>query len=106
LRGPRARPRVFSRAASTEKQISRIILTLIHEEAIRLDPDFAEAWNEKGVTLAIHGKYDQAIRVLDEAIKLNHNFAGARYYKGLILNKLGRTAEAKTAFARAQELNS
>ena len=35
-----------------------------YDEAIRLDPDFADAWNDKGIALDDQGKYDEAIRGL------------------------------------------
>ena len=34
------------------------------DEAIRLDPKFASAWNNKGFALEKQGKYDEALIVL------------------------------------------
>ncbi len=40
------------------------------DEAIRLDPNYSMAWNNKGFALIFQDKYDEAIKALDEAIRL------------------------------------
>ena len=42
-----------------------------YDEAIRLDPKYADAWNNKGTALNNQGKYDEAIKAYDEAIRLD-----------------------------------
>ena len=42
-----------------------------YDEAIRRDPDFADAWYKKGVALRSQGKYDEAIKAYNEVLKLN-----------------------------------
>jgi tetratricopeptide (TPR) repeat protein len=37
-----------------------------YDEAIKLDPDFADAWYKKGVALKNRGKYDETIMAYDE----------------------------------------
>jgi Flp pilus assembly protein TadD len=68
-----------------------------YDEAIKLDPNYATAWNHKGAALGRLGKYD-------EAIKLNPNFVEAWKNKGVALGKQGKTTEANAAFAKAKEL--
>ena len=46
-----------------------------YDEAIRLDPNDANAWHNKGFALNNQGKYDEAIKCFDEAIRLNPNLA-------------------------------
>jgi Flp pilus assembly protein TadD len=50
------------------------------------------------------GKYNEAIKAYDEAIRLDPNLAEAWNNKGIALKVLGRTSEAKAAFAKAKEL--
>jgi len=77
---------------------------LAHDEAIRLDPGYALAWNSKGIALADLGRYDEAILAYDEAIRIDPEYARAWNNKGMALKSLGRTAEAEAAFSRAREL--
>jgi Flp pilus assembly protein TadD len=57
-----------------------------------------------GLTLADQEKYDDAIKAYDEAIRLDPNDATAWYNKGVALEALGKTTEAKAAFAKAKDL--
>lgn len=77
---------------------------MAHDEAKKLDPNYAEAWNNKVNLLAIQGKYDESIKCLDEVIKINPNFAQDYCVKGVTLESLGRTTEANAAFSKAKEL--
>jgi tetratricopeptide (TPR) repeat protein len=74
------------------------------DEAIRLNPSDAMAWNNKGLALYAQGKYDEAIKSYDEVIRLKPDYAEAWYNKGLALQALGRNTEAEAAFAKAREL--
>ncbi len=72
-----------------------------YASAIRLAPDFADAYGDKGVALARIGQFDEAISCYDEAIGLDQNYAEAFYNKGLALVELGKSADALTAFRAA-----
>ena len=69
------------------------------DEAIRLDPKYALAWNNNGKALGNQGRLDEAIKAFDEAIRLDPNYAGAWNNKGMALKLLGRSTEANAAFA-------
>ena len=56
------------------------------------------------MALGIQGRYDEAIKALDEAIRLYPNFSMAWHNKGVVLEVLGKTTEAEAALARAKEL--
>jgi tetratricopeptide (TPR) repeat protein len=58
-------------------------------EAIKLDPKYAEAWNGKGNALAGQGKYDDAIKAYDEAIRLDPKNADSWKDKGNLLYSMG-----------------
>src|SRR5215470_3615918 len=52
------------------------------DEAIRLNPDFAEAFFNRGIAYANNGQTDHAIQDYDQAIRLNPNHAEAFYNRG------------------------
>ena len=66
----------------------------IFNRVIQLDPNLAEAWYNKGVTLGNLGKYDEAIKCYDAAININPNLAEACSNKGVTLGNLGKYDEA------------
>jgi tetratricopeptide (TPR) repeat protein len=46
--------------------------------ALQLDPDYAEAYNNLGVTLAIQGRHEEAIEQFSAALQINPGYAKAR----------------------------
>ncbi len=75
-----------------------------YDEAIKLDPEYASAWHNKGTALYYLGRYDEAILACDKAIRLDPEDASAWNNTGYALKRLGRTTEANAAFAKALEL--
>ena len=82
------------------------------EDAIALDPDLGLAWYQLGRTGALSGaSLDRALEAIDLyitrfAAAASATFqVGAWWRKGMILEKLGRTAEATAAYRRATELD-
>ena len=57
-------------------------------------PNIALSLIDKGAALGDQGKFDEAIKVLDEAIKLDPNYAYAWNTKGIILHNQGMSDEA------------
>ena len=51
-----------------------------------LDPNYKDAWNNKGIALDDQGHYDQAIICYDKAIELDPNYKDAWYNKGVALS--------------------
>jgi tetratricopeptide (TPR) repeat protein len=74
------------------------------EEAIRMKPDNAMVWYNKGVTLGKLGRHGEALKAYDRAIELKPDDAATWYNKGVTLGKLGRHGEALKAYDRAIEL--
>ena len=52
---------------------------------IRLDPNYVDAWYNKGLVLSGQGKYDEAIKCYDEVIRLIPNDAGGWNNKDITL---------------------
>ncbi|MCK4733511.1 MAG: tetratricopeptide repeat protein, partial [Methanophagales archaeon] len=75
-----------------------------YDKAIELKPDFAEAWNNRGVALGKLGRYDEALKAHDKAIELKPDYAEAWNNRGVELGKLDRYDEALKAYDKAIEL--
>jgi protein O-GlcNAc transferase len=66
--------------------------------AVALDPDFAEAHNDRGVILAGNGLFAEALPCFERAVALNPRYNEARNNFGQGLRSLGRFDEALTQF--------
>ena len=75
------------------------------DEVTRLNPQYVNAWNYKGIALCILGKYNESIQAFDKAIELNPQFISAWYNKGYSLAEQGKYDEAIQAYDKAIELN-
>ena len=69
-----------------EKNFSKA-LNIINE-AIKVNPNFAEAHNEQGNALNELKQLNMALKSYDNAIKINPNFSDAYYNKAVILHEL------------------
>jgi adenylate cyclase len=76
------------------------------EEALRLDPNLAEAHASLGI-LSLESSQDvaKAQGALRRAIEINPNYAQAYHWLGLVYGFEGRVAEAREAMKRALELD-
>ena len=75
------------------------------DKAIELNPQLADAWNNKGIALKAQNKYDEAIVASDKAIELNPRLAKTWYNKGLALGNQGKYDEAIQVYNRAIEID-
>jgi protein O-GlcNAc transferase len=66
--------------------------------AVMLDPNYAEAHNDRGVILAANGLFSQALSCFERAVALNPGYDEARNNLGRGLRSLGRLEEAVTQF--------
>lgn len=73
-------------------------------EAIKLKPDYAEAWSNKGVVLKDLDKKEDALKAYDEAIRLKPDYAVARSNKGVVLKDLNKREDALKAYDEAIKL--
>jgi len=71
------------------------------DSALRLEPDLASAWAQKGATLRELGRDAEALAALDKAVGLDPGNAAAWYTRGRTLTALDRPAEAEQSLRKA-----
>ena len=76
-----------------------------YQRAIELEPDYATAWNGRGVAYSYLGDSEQALKNYEQGIALDAGRSIFWTNKGLILIELGRYKEAITALDQAITLN-
>ena len=74
-------------------------------KAIKINPNFAEAYNEQGNALNELKQLKLSIKSYDQAIKLNPKYADAYYNKGLALHELKRIELAIENYDQAIKIN-
>jgi tetratricopeptide (TPR) repeat protein len=75
-----------------------------YDQALKLNPNDDEAWNNRGNALGNLGRYEEAIASFDQALKLNQNYDEAWYNRGNALDNLGRYEEAIASYDQALKL--
>ena len=77
------------------------------EQAIRDNPNFAEAHNNLGFTLRQQGpqNYSKALEHYGIAIQLKPNMAETYEYRGVLFAKMGRRADAEKDLVTLKKLN-
>jgi tetratricopeptide (TPR) repeat protein len=75
-----------------------------YQEAIRLDPSYAEARNNLGFALAELGRLDEAVVQYREALRLDWHYALAHFNLGSALMRLGQRQEAAARFREALQI--
>ena len=78
---------------------------LDYNEAIRLNPNFAEAYIFRGLANNNSGKHDEAISDFNKAIRLNPSLAEAYMGRGLANSNSGKRDEAISDYNEAIRLN-
>lgn len=75
-----------------------------YDMALEADPNYANAWVNKGTASYKLGMYQEAIASFNRAIEINPQHPDAWYHKGFVLKKIGFMSESTNAFAKAKEL--
>jgi tetratricopeptide (TPR) repeat protein len=73
---------------------------------LEVEPDYAEALNNKGTVLILLEKYVGAITCFDRAIELKPDYAEAWTNKGVALGKLGKHEEAIECYNKSIAISS
>ncbi len=75
-----------------------------YDKSIRLKPDLAEAYNNRGNTKKGLGQYEAAMADYDEALRLNPNLAEVYSNRGNAKNNLGQHKAAMADYDEALRL--
>ncbi len=76
-----------------------------YTNAIALDPNYAAAYNNRGIAYDDKGQYDRAIEDYSKAIALDPNLAAAYFLRGLAYDSKGQYDIAIKNFTKAIELD-
>jgi len=76
-----------------------------YTKAIQLDPNYKDAYNNRGIAKYNLGKYTEAITDYDKAIQLDPNYKAAYNNRGISKNNLGKHTEAITDYDKAIQLD-
>jgi protein O-GlcNAc transferase len=90
--------RAFHLLGVAAHQLRRPDAASLVGRAVTLDPDFAEAHNDRGVILAANGLFADALSCFEKAVALNPGYSDARNNLGRGLRSLGRFEEAVAQF--------
>jgi protein O-GlcNAc transferase len=93
--------RAFHLRGVVVHQLGRPDAAALVGRAVTLDPNFAEAHNDRGVILAANGLFQEAISCFERAVALNPGYTEARNNLGRGLRSLGRFDEALVQFEQA-----
>jgi tetratricopeptide (TPR) repeat protein len=75
-----------------------------YNQALQLQPNFADAHSDLGNALAAQGKLEAAIQQYEQAIRLKPDFADARNNLGLALAAEGKLGQAVEQYEQALQL--
>jgi tetratricopeptide (TPR) repeat protein len=70
------------------------------EEALRLNPQLAQAYVARARAVIRASKYDEADKAIDAALTLDPNLAGAIFIRAEIFRRTGRDSEAATWYLK------
>jgi predicted O-linked N-acetylglucosamine transferase (SPINDLY family) len=90
--------RAFHLGGVVAHQLRRSDAASLVGRAVMLDPDFAEAHNDRGVILVANGLLADAMSCFERAVALNPGYTEARTNLGRGFRSLGRLDEAVTQF--------
>ena len=73
-------------------------------KTIKLDPDWAEAWNKRATVLYLMGKYQKSQEDIDEVLKLEKRHFGALSGQGLVQMKLKNYEKALKSYESVKKI--
>lgn len=74
------------------------------EESLQHDGKKWKSLHNRGVSLGLHGKYDQALKDFDQVVELKPDFASAWYNRAEVRATIGRYEEAVADYTKGLEL--
>jgi superkiller protein 3 len=76
-----------------------------YRQAIKVDPQWAWAYNRLGYALMDNWKFDEAIAAYRQAVQIDPNYANAYYHLGGLLSLQGQPQEAIAAYRQAIQID-
>lgn len=76
----------------------------IFSDLIKLDPNWAEAWNKRATALYLIGDYEGSQKDIDKVLELEDRHFGALAGQGLVNIKLENYEKAIESYERVQEI--
>lgn len=77
-----------------------------YNKALKLHPELAEVWNNRGVVLTRLQRYNEAIASYEKAIKMRSNYSEAWNNRGVALGKLNYYDAAVSSYDQAIHIKS
>jgi tetratricopeptide (TPR) repeat protein len=93
----------FGEIALRDQQVDRAIREF--DWAVRIDPTFAIAFNDRGLVSILYGEYGEAMRDFDEAIRLDSHCSKAFANRGLTWIYQGKPDKSLSDLDEAIRLN-
>ncbi len=76
-----------------------------YDNALEIDPNNANVWNNKGYVLGLSGRYKEAIDCYDKSLEIDPNNANVLNNKGNALYNLGKYVEAIDCYDKVLEID-
>jgi tetratricopeptide (TPR) repeat protein len=74
------------------------------DQALKIKPDYHQAWNLRGIALWNLGRLEEAIASFDQALKIKPDYHDAWNLRGIALDDLGRLEEAIASYDQALKI--
>ena len=76
----------------------------VFSKVIKLDPDWAEAWNKRATVLYLLGEFQKSQNDIDKVLKLEKRHFGALAGQGLVNIQLKNYEKAIMSYEKAQKI--
>ena len=76
----------------------------VFTKVIKLDPDWAEAWNKRATVLYLLGEFQKSQNDIDKVLKLEKRHFGALAGQGLVNIQLKNYEKAIMSYEKAQKI--
>ncbi|TVU52107.1 MAG: tetratricopeptide repeat protein [Arthrospira sp. PLM2.Bin9] len=103
-----SRDRIIAEAHELAKQAEKLFLSnqlesavAAYNQALKLEPNLAEVWNNRGVVLTKLKRYQEAIASYEKAIQIRTDYPDAWSNRGVALGKLNYYQAAIFSYDRA-----
>ncbi len=95
---------VMERAVNAQAAGQLDLAMELYDRVLAIQPGFAEGWNRRATVHLSNENYAEALRDVNEALRLEPRHFGAWGGLGAVMESLGSTDEARTAYEKALEI--